>query len=165
VESLYCRNHHITDKNLVISPANSNIAVQIDNTSLYNEFYDLRIQGGASVGFDIDAVGCILERCFVSNPVAGGYSFDIGANSTKLFTCLTVGVSGVATTGFYFRPGIKGYVENCHSNQNSNGGFVIDSSVSNMIFNKCSSGAGDGVKVDNGTSNVWVDYHFDRLFD
>jgi len=145
-------------KKLIVDPFAGAVGIHVDTTGIWNDFYDVRIKPGAITGYDVDAAGCRFERCNASSPASGGYGFDIGANSTKLIDCFTAGMSGVATTGFYLRSGIKGSLDNCNSIQHSTAGFVLDAGVTNMMITRCSSGGGDGDRIDNGTNNMWADF-------
>lgn len=114
------------------------------------ELDDCRARGGASVGFDVDGGSAGLRDCFAGQPAVG---FDLSGNGVKLYDCHTIGVDG-ATRGYYVS-GVRGLFVRCTSNGHGTAGYETVVGADDHVFYFCTSGAGDGDRVDGGEHNSW----------
>ncbi|GAG11097.1 unnamed protein product, partial [marine sediment metagenome] len=108
---------------------------------------DTPVGPGNSVGWSITGSSTRLVRCDAGSPTTTGYS--IAANGVKLTDCYCNGAGG-ATTGFHVVSGLRGRFINCGSTDNTTAGFHVAVDANYHDFKDCSSGGGDGDRIDLG---------------
>ena len=116
---------------------------------------DGKIAGGAT-GVSVTGLGTTF-----SNYVAGlqtDISWDIMGVQGRYFECGTVGV-GTATYGFKIGAVSAGILRNCTSAGHGTAGFYAGAGSSGWTIIDCSSGSGDGTRVDDGENNMWANFH------
>jgi len=128
-------------------------------TGGHNVFEDCPAGTAPSVGWDIDGGGNWFINCRSGNASITGW--DIGANGNKLVDCTALGNLG-ATRGFYLTAGMRNELLRCISGSNATAGFETVAAVVYSIIKDCSSGAGDGDRVDAGEFNSWPGF-VDRM--
>lgn len=128
-------------------------------TGQKNIFEDCPAGTAPSVGWDIDGGGNWFINCRAGNASVTGW--DIGANGNKLVDCTALGSLG-NTRGFYLTAGVRCELLRCISGSNATAGFETAAGVAYCIFKDCTSGAGDGDRVDAGEWNAWPGF-VDRL--
>ena len=146
---------------LDITPAADHVGVAITTLGM-NILEDVRVRGTASTcGFDIDTTANILRRCKVAGIKAGGKAYDIGNSQNVLDYCSTAG--SAASYGYYVDGAgiISGKLSHCTSSGHTESGFYLDE-ISGMSVIGCSSGAGDGNRVDVDDANVWSNFSYDN---
>jgi len=146
---------------VLITPAADQIGVVIDTLG-DNIFYDVKVKGAASAGgWDIDTARNDFYNCKASGVKAGAKAWDIGGSGTNLQSCSTAGTT--TSIGYYVHgasPLTNGTLSNCTSVGHQTAGYSLDN-ISGMTIVDCSSGAGDGARVDTNNANVWCNYCFD----
>lgn len=127
----------------------------------YNITGDVAIILGASavagvVGFNITGFFCILDRC-----VAVGYTqtgYNISGFNNILVKPIAQGAGNVR--GFYLSsPSAQSSLfDSAVSNGNILAGYECVIGAINNIFADCISGSGDGKKIDENSTNMWVNF-------
>ena len=114
-----------------------------------------------AIGILVTGAGCSIRNAACGFQTTYGYSLQ-GAQA-RLYDCSTVG--NAATTGYRINGGADtGVLRNCTSAGHQTSGFYIDTGSKDWTVLDCSSGAGDGPRVDVDDANVWSNYSFaDRL--
>jgi len=145
---------------------------------------DMTISPTAAMGVSLSGNGCRLEGLDVigtptiaysingslnglSCCMASGYTitaFDISTFRAHLYRCSARGMD-TATRGFYFSNGIadNGFIDSCMSVGNAVAGYEAVAGAINNVFYNCSSGSGDGPRVDTGNASTWPGYTFDNV--
>jgi len=119
-----------------------------------SEFDNIKVIGGAT-GIQITGTGVILNECAVGFPTTTAYS--IQGEQTRIRNSNTVG--NTTTRGFYVNNAVStGVLSNCTSTGHETAGYQIDASCTDWTIINCSSGGGDGDRVDNGTDNFWAGF-------
>ena len=109
---------------------------------------------GAAIGIDIDGEGNRLRDVIVGAPTTTG--IDISSPYNFLERVL-VSNPAVAARGFYLSTSSadQNTLEHCHSIGNTIAGFEVVTGANYNSFIECSSGGGDGKRIDNGDFNLW----------
>lgn len=128
-------------------------------TGQHNVFERCQAGSAPSVGWNIDGGGNWFYDCRSGNASITGW--DIGANGNKLVDCTALGSLGT-TRGFYLTAGERNQLLRCISGSNTVAGFETVAAVAYSIIKDCSSGAGDGDRVDAGEFNSWPGF-VDRM--
>ena len=137
------------------------------------------VQAGG-VGLQITGKGAIVRNCIA---VACTIGFDINQHSTQMFDCISGAhtVTGFdiaaqntimrnchaagsgATRGFYISNAavIRSLFDQCTSAGNTTAGFEVITAAIGNVFQYCTSGAGDGIKLDPSHGNIWANYSYD----
>ncbi len=139
-------------KEMIIQPAN---AVGILLSSSYCKIEDTHVIGTPTTGFDINGTYNIIRDCkCIGHTVTG---FDISNTTNHLFRCSSHGALA-GTRGFYVSHANADYIhlEHCVSIGNDTAGFQVVANANFLFADRCSSGGGDGTRVDAGTNNMWV---------
>ena len=141
-------------------------AVGIDLDGLYCKITSTNVVGTPTIGFDIDGAFSILEDCKVANHSTTG--FDIAASHVHLYRCAAHGDEDTSR-GFYVSSNVAGtcYFEGCSSIGNDIAGYEVTTGCSYIEFKNCSSGGGDGDRIDAGKQTVWSNHspsQHERLF-
>jgi len=113
----------------------------------------------SSVDWDIDGGGNWFTNCRAGDASVTGW--NISASGNKLIDCTALGNLG-ATRGFYLTAGVRCELLRCVSGSNTTAGFETADGVMYCIFKDCTSGAGDGDRVDAGEWNAWPGF-VDRM--
>lgn len=144
------------------APAANETGMVISGNFVYVD--EVRVTDGsvADLGFDITGEGCDLRRCRCSNPLIA--AFKIQGDKNKLEDCCTGGEVADASIGFWVTNSCdKTRLRACSSQGHASGGFVVDAGVTNGVAKDCSSGGGDGSRLDPDHAFVWSDYTFDSV--
>jgi len=148
-----------------ITPAADQIGVVTTAAGTGSFINGAMVVGSASAGgFDINGSGAELHWCRATGMKAGAKAFDSSVSQFKWINCSTTG--NTTSYGFYAGGATisRGLILNCTSVGHQTSGFYLDTGVSLITVNDCSSGGGDGGKVDSGTNNMWGNF-VDRLND
>ncbi len=138
-------------------------------TGLYVYPSDIRVNSGAlgSIGFDIGETGttkgsgAVLANCRCRDPKIA--AFKVQGDRVQLKDCDTGGAVA-DSIGFWFTNSCdKPKIIECGSQGHSGGGFVADSGITKGVARHCSSGNGDGPRLDPDHAVVWSNYTFDNL--
>lgn len=142
-----------------ITPAAGQIGMLVsgDECRIENAFI---VEGGT--GISITGIGAVLNECAIG--LQTSVSYDITASRVRLTDCSTVG-SG-ATYGYKINGGSDtGVLRECTSTSHTTSGFYIDTGSQDWTMLNCSSGAGDGARIDIDNANVWSNYSYaDEVF-
>jgi hypothetical protein len=114
-----------------------------------------------TVGFDINGAKNVLRNCQdIDSTVTG---FDIATADNLLQTCTSIANGAGSSRGFYLSNAAadENILLNCHSLGNVTAGFEVVAGANYNKFANCTSGGGDGIRVDAGTYNTWPGYAFD----
>jgi len=147
---------------LRINPVTNGTGCLISGTGTYIQ--DVRIPCGSSggLGFDITGHGSVLTRCRASNPLIAG--FKVQANSVHINEGVTRGLTANTSIGYWVTNSCDGVVlRNCASRGHITAGYKIDAGVTNGGALNCSSGGGDGAKIDMDHTFVWSSYTYDNV--
>lgn len=110
-----------------------------------------------SVGFDIDGQSTLMIDCVSGSCTTTG--FDIAAQNCIMRSCYATG-TGAATRGFYLSNAAadRCLIDRCSSVGNATAGYEMVAGCSNNSVTYCSSGAGDGSRVDPNLTNMWASF-------
>lgn len=136
---------------IIVAPTG---AVGIALSGSYCKIQDTHVVSTPTTAFDISGAYNIIVDCkAVGHTVT---AFDIAGTRVYLHRCLAHGTGG-ATRGFYFSDAGANVcaVEDCSSMANATAGFEVVTGAENILFTRCSSGGGDGDRVDDGTRTFW----------
>jgi len=123
---------------------------------------DIRVDSGSigTLGFDLTGNGIAGKNLRCANPLTA--AFKISGDRTKLDECCTGGEPANTSIGYWVTGSCdKPRLVKCGSQGHINGGYVVDAGVTNGASKGCSSGGGDGPKIDLTNAFVWSDYTFD----
>ena len=164
---------------VLIAPSGATDCIKVTGNSV--RLRGLKVQKAAQIGFDIDGEGCMLEDCIAQdNSIAydidgaattlvrcrdidaTSTGFDIATGDNLLYLCSTIATSGTSR-GFYLSNAAAdaNMLYQCSSLGNSVAGYETVSGCSHNMFAYCTSGGGDGVKVDASEDNQFPAFHFD----
>jgi len=148
---------------MIIQPTG---AVGIDLNGAYCKINDTNVVGTPTIGFDIDGAFNIISDCKVAGHTVT--AFDIATANVHLYRCAGHGAKA-GTRGFYLSnlAADTVYLEGCSSVANDTAGYEIVAGCTYVEIKDCSSGGGDGERVDAGTQTVWSNYsppQHQRLF-
>ena len=164
----------------LIAPSGATTCLKVSGNSCL--IRGIKVQKAAQIGFDIDGAGCVLEDCISQdNSIAYDIDgccttlvrckdidatttgYDIATYSNTLYLCSTIATSGTSR-GFYLSNAAAdaNMLYQCSSLGNSVAGFETVSGCTNNMFAFCTSGGGDGVKVDATETNQFPAFHFDN---
>ena len=143
--------------NEIILVANGQIALLVsgNNSVLQN----ITVPDSA-IGCSITGDGNRLRDFIIDNPTTTG--LDINGAFNDVYDVL-VSNALVAARGFYLSGAgaDQNTLQRCHSIGNTIAGFEVVAGANYNLFVNCSSGGGDGIRIDAGTNNVWAFYHPD----
>lgn len=144
-------------RGLTISPT-AEAGIVLNNNWCIIE--NVKINGTSTIAFDINGYHNCLYNCY-----ATGYTvtaFDIASYNNHIHHCIAQG-NRTSTRGFYLSNSVadKNAIECCISIGNGIAGYEIITGISDCTIKDCSSGGGDGIKVDADLANVWSHYTFD----
>ena len=107
-----------------------------------------------SIGISVSGRGNRLRDILISVPSTTGIDLNGPYNWFK--SAKVIGNEG-ATRGFYLSTSDadQNILNECHSIGNATAGFETVAGANLNSFLNCSSGSGDGVRVDSGTNNFW----------
>jgi hypothetical protein len=136
------------------------IGVKVTGAACWLE--DVECNGGPTTAFDIDGDYTIMRRCSAVLHTATG--FDISSARCWMEGCTAIG-NGSATRGVYLSAVTADYnvLKDVATAGNATNGYYVVAGASFNTFNSCSSGGGDGNRLDLGTSTVWAQYSFDSV--
>jgi len=120
------------------------------------------IVSGATIAHSIEGANTVLIRTnAIGYTVAG---VDISSSGNLVEYASVIG-AGAATRGIYLSGAGADYNSfwNVASVGNATTGYEIVAGAAFNVFSACSSGGGDGPRVDDGTSTVWARYTYDSL--
>jgi hypothetical protein len=124
-------------------------------------FMDCGLVLTGTTGVSITGAGNVLRHCRAGLQTVK--SFSIAGDKNRLEECDTTG-NAAATIGYHVNSGAdNARILNCTSTGHATAGFQIDSGSEFCLMSKCSSGAGDGGRVDNGSNNNWNNFSFDDV--
>ena len=108
------------------------------------------------IAFNITGSQTLLDR-----PIAVGYSqtgFNIESSNNVVIQSIAQG-SG-ATRGYHLNnvAADSSLFDRCISNGNETAGYEAIVGAGNNIFAECISGSGDGKKIDENATNMWVNF-------
>ena len=108
-----------------------------------------------TIAFDVNSSGNILQRCQDKNATVTGY--DIASAENVLFLCNSI-ASGGSSRGFYLSSSSanENMIYQCLSTGNNTAGYEVVADAAYNVFAYCSSGGGDGKRVDEGTKTQWA---------
>jgi len=110
-------------------------------------------------GFAVSGDGSFLFDCRAGLQTVAAY--NITGSRGIYDKCSTVGAGG-DTYGYHINSGADiGLFLSCTSVNHGFGGFYIATLSANWTLKDCSSGAGDGPRVDVDDANVWSGYTYD----
>lgn len=115
-------------------------------------FHDVHVGPGNSVAWNITGNSVTLERCHAGLATTTG--FALAANGAKFVDCWSTS-DGSATRGFYVTAGLRGRFYGCSSVGHATAGFHVMDGANYHNFLGCSSGGGDGDRIDAGYRNFW----------
>jgi hypothetical protein len=107
-----------------------------------------------SIGISISGRGNRLKDILIAIPTTTGLDVSGPYNWAK--NVFVIGNEG-ATRGYYLSTSDadQNIFEMCHSIANATAGYETVAGANLNSFIKCTSGSGDGVRVDTGTNNFW----------
>jgi hypothetical protein len=113
--------------------------------------------GAGVIGFNLVSSTNLIVDC-----TAIGYSqtgFNIADFNNRLTKC-TAGGAGGNTRGFYLSNSLADscVFDDCLSNNNVTAGYEVVANCQFNIFKNCISGSGDGKKIDENSTNIWVNF-------
>ena len=108
------------------------VAVGIDIDSEANRLRNIIVGAPTTTGIDISSPYNFLENVLVSNPAVAARGFYLSTSNADQNTLLS-----------------------CHSIGNTTAGFEVVTGANYNAFIKCTSGGGDGKRIDNGDFNLW----------
>lgn len=113
----------------------------------------------SSIAYDINAQ-CVMIKTAASGYSATGYDFN--ATNIIVQDATAIG-SGAGTRGFYLSGNAadRCLFDNLSSMGNDVAGYEVVAGALGSTFKDCSSGAGDGPRLDDTHGNVWSHYIFD----
>ena len=118
---------------------------------------------GGTIRYGANAVRITGAGCVFRDMAAGFQTvaaYCISANQTRMFSCSTVGNAN--TIGYHINTNSDtGVIKGCSSVGHASSGYYISAGSDEWSLIDCSSGAGDGARVDEDLNNVWSDYTFD----
>jgi len=126
--------------------------------------HDVRItcRSSGGLGFDITGHGSVLTRCRASNPLTAG--FKVQANDVHINEGVTRGLAADKSIGYWITNSCDGVVlRDCASRGHITAGYQVDAGVTNGVALNCSSGGGDGAKIDIYHNLVWSNYTYDNV--
>ena len=117
---------------------------------------------GCTVAFDIDGDENIFWFCQDDDATVTG--FDIANKENVLHLCKSV-ADGGNSRGFYLShtDAHKNMLHQCLSIGNGTAGFEVVAGADYNAFASCTSGGGDGARVDAGYRNTWPSFAFENL--
>lgn len=117
---------------------------------------------GCTVAFDIDGEECQFDFCQDDDATVTG--FDISSAENVLYLCKTI-ADGGASRGFYLSHtnAHKNMLYQCVSIGNGTAGYETVEEADYNVFAYCTSGGGDGARLDLGAFNTWPNFAFDNL--
>jgi hypothetical protein len=109
-----------------------------------------------TVAYDVDGVRCTFVRCKDQNATVTG--FDIATKENLLYLCNSLGDS--ASRGFYLSNAAadNNMIHQCLSSGNTTTGYEVVTGATGNAFAYCTSGGGDGHRVDAGTRTQWAQF-------
>jgi len=133
--------------------------IGIKATGTHCQLEKMQVQD-ATVAYDIDGALTQMAECHDINATTTG--FDIGAEELHMHHCSSIG-SGGAPRGFYLSNSAakECIIHDCISLGNGTAGYEVVAGATSNTFKNCSSGSGDGNRVDPTDANVWTNYEFD----
>jgi len=146
---------------LLITPAANETG--IESTGNFNYFQDIRIScsSTADIGYDITGNGNDLRLCRCASPLIA--AFKIQGDNTSLRDCCTGGEIADISIGFWATNSCdKTRLRNCGSQGHATAGYQVDAGCTNSVIGNCSSGGGDGARIDNGTYTTFPSYQPDN---
>lgn len=158
VQTLLVSGNYCKVKGLSIVQAGQ---IGLNVTGNYGWFEDITT-AVPTVGFDSNGLGCHFIRCYSAAHTVTG--LDI-SNANCIFRECWARGSGGATRGFYLsHANADGLLfRNCASVGNATAGWHVIAGADNNTFIDCSSGGGDGARLDLGANNTWPEYSFENL--
>lgn len=117
------------------------------------------VGGTPTNGYEVTGFNNLIEDSYSVG--YSGIGYDIASGNTVI-NGIAVLPTGAAQ-GFRVNAGVSGgcLLENCKSVGNSISGYEVQASVESCVIKDCSSGSGDGSRIDNGASTTWPGYSFD----
>jgi hypothetical protein len=144
------------DHSIKINPAANQTGVVVSGN--FNYIRDIRVDAGSSanIGFDLTGSGGVLNNCRCANPLIAAFKIQ---NKFKLEDCCTGGTPADTSIGYWVTNNAsKVRVDNCGSQGNATAGYQVDAGCTNVVVRNCSTGGGDGRKIDNGTNTVFANF-------
>lgn len=112
----------------------------------------------SGIGCSVTGEGNRLKDIIINNPTTTGLDISGAFNA-----CHNVIVSNpnVATRGFYLSGAgaDQNTLVRCSSIGNTIAGFEVVAGANYNMFVNCTSGGGDGIRIDAGTNTVWAFFH------
>ena len=156
----YCK-VRCTNGSLVVSPAVNQIGVVVSGNLCYVQDVRVPCASSAGIGFDVTGSGCVLTNDFCSGALTA--AFKVQGDLTILRDCVTGGEVGDSSLGYWITNSAdKILLIDCISSGNETAGFQVDAGCTNGLIKDCSSGIGDGDRIDNGESIFWSNF-VDRM--
>lgn len=120
------------------------------------EFVDCSALAGV-IGFNITGFQNRLIDCRTALYTQTG--FNIENFNIIMLDCIAIGI-GTNTRGYYFSdPAADScLLSNCISNRNFLAGYEVVAGCNFNFFRDCISGSGDGKKIDENSTNIWVNF-------
>ncbi len=109
---------------------------------------------GPAVGISLSGQGNRIRDVTIGAPTTTGV--DISGPFNELYNIIASNAA-VAARGFYLSTSDadQNTLEHCHSIGNTTAGFETVTGADYNTFTDCTSGGGDGKRVDNGDFNLW----------
>ncbi len=145
VSARSCRVNEI----VIISPAQTALLV----SGNYNVLTNITTPTPA-IGASITGQGNRLRDFVIGAPTTTGLDISAPFNDIR---DIIVSNNMVATRGYYLSSSdaILNTLQRCHSIGNTTAGFEVFLGADHNSFIKCTSGGGDGKRIDNGYHNFW----------
>lgn len=149
----YCK-VSMPDGSLFITPVAGETGVLWSGNNGYPSDIRVNCASSGTIGFDFTGNGIDGKSLRCASPLTA--AFKIQGDKVKLKDCCTGGEIADTSIGFWVTNSCdKPRFINCNSQGHSVAGFQADTGVSNGIAKDCSSGAGDGPRIDNSDSFHW----------
>lgn len=147
---------------LRINPVANGTGLLVSGAWVYVHEVRIPCNSSGDIGFDITGHGTVLNRCRAGKPLVAG--FKIQANGVQIDECVTRGLAADTSIGYWVTNNADGVIlRGCASSGHITAGYQIDAGVTNGEALNCSSGGGDGAKIDADHAFVWSNYTFDNV--
>lgn len=124
-------------------------------------FFDHCHAEGCTISFNIDGAENVLQSCMDDDGTTTG--FDISAEENVLYLCKSI-ADGGGSRGFYLSHtnAHKNMLYQCVSIGNGTAGYEVVAGADYNNFAYCTSGGGDGARIDMGSHNTWPNFAFEN---
>lgn len=150
ISNPYCR-----IENAIITEAGQ-IGIDIAAAASFSDIKDC-VLFACGVGIDINSLRNVITNC--RSLLCTTTGFDIANGYNQLENCTAAGLGG-GSRGYYLSAAAAdhNHMTLCHSINNVTAGFEVVAGANNNVIDNCSTGGGDGAKVDGGTNNTWANF-------